>query len=113
MHFSEIKLKVGLNEDKIPVDIKWMASDSDRGQFTDCKAFSLSIWDPTESNTLAINLWTEDMQTDEMHSFYFRSLMQMTESYFRATKNPMIKERMTDFVNQAIKETSDWENNKN
>jgi gliding motility-associated protein GldC len=112
MQYSEIKLKVGLNEHKIPADIKWMATDSERSQFTDCKAFNLSIWDPVEANSLSINLWTDTMQTDEMHSFFFRSLIQMSESYQRATANPFVKDMMNQMVTDLIKKTADWENNK-
>jgi gliding motility-associated protein GldC len=110
---SEIRLKVSLNTQKVPVDIKWMATDSSQEHFTDCKAFNLALWDPVESNSLSINLWTEDMQTHEMHSFFLRALMQQTESYTRATGNPFANEMMRDFVQKLAKQTSDWENELN
>jgi len=47
-----------------------------------------------------------------MHSFFFRSLIQMSESYQRATANPFVKDMMNQMVTDLIKKTADWENNK-
>ena len=44
MKYSEITIKVGLDDQKIPTDIKWKATDSEMNQLTDCKAFNLNIW---------------------------------------------------------------------
>ena len=112
MNYSEITIKVGLNEEKIPTDIKWKATDSEVSQLTDCKAFGLNIWDPIASQSLNLSLWTETMQTDEMHSFFFQSLLQQVDHYVRATGNPFAKEDMLSFVKNLSKKTSDWENTK-
>jgi gliding motility-associated protein GldC len=109
---SEIKIKVGLNEQNIPVDIKWKASDSEHERFNDCKSINLSIWDPVEKNSLGINLWTTDLMVDEMHSHYFRTLLNFTESYVRATKNPYAKELIQSLCTDLAKKTSDWEEGK-
>lgn len=109
---SEIRIKVGLDENKIPVDLKWMATDSDHRHLNDCKAVNISIWDPVDRNSLGINLWTRDLMVDEMHSHFFRTLMQLTESYVRATGNPHAAERMKTFCEDLARETSDWEENK-
>jgi gliding motility-associated protein GldC len=112
MKYSEITVKVGLNDQKIPTDIKWKASDSEMNQFSDCKSFALSIWDPISANTLNLSLWTDSMQTDEMHSFYFQSLIQQVDNYTKATGNPFAKEMVKSFVQELAKKTSDWENSK-
>lgn len=109
---SEIKIKVGLNEQNIPVDIKWKASDSEHERLNDCKSINLSIWDPVEKNSLGINLWTTDLMVDEMHSHYFRTLLNFTESYVRATKNPYAKELIQNLCTDLAKKTSDWEEGK-
>lgn len=112
MNYSEITIKVGLNDDKVPSDIKWKATDSEVNQLTDAKAFGLNIWDPVASQSLNLTLWTEDMQTHEMHSFFFQSLLQQVENYSKATGNPFAKEEMFNFVQDLSKKTSDWENTK-
>lgn len=112
MKYSEITIKVGLDDQKIPTDIKWKATDSEMNQLTDCKAFNLNIWDPISANTLNLTLWTDSMQTSEMHSFYFQSLIQQVDNYTRATGNPFAKEMMMQVVKDLSKKTSDWENSK-
>lgn len=109
---SEIKIKVGLNSENVPVDLKWKASDSDHEAFNACKSINLSIWDPVEKNSLGINLWTLDLTIDEMHSHYFRTLLNFTDSYVRATQNPYAKELIQKLCTELSKKTSDWEEGK-
>lgn len=112
MTYSEITIKVGLDENKVPADIKWKATDSEISQLTDAKAFGLNIWDPVASQSLNLTLWTDSMQTHEMHSFFFQSLLQQVENYTKATGNPYAKDDMLKFVQDLSKKTSDWENTK-
>lgn len=112
MKYSEINIKVALNEQKIPTDIKWKATDSEVNQLSDCKAFSLNIWDPIASSSLNLTLWTDTMQTHEMHSFYFQSMLQQLEHYVKATGNPYAKETVMTMIKDLSKKTSDWENKK-
>lgn len=109
---SEIKIKVGLNENNIPIDLKWNASDSDHERLNDCKSVNISIWDPIEKNSLGINLWTLDLTTDEMHSHFFRTMLNFTDSYIRATQNPFAKEMVQKLCTDLAKQTADWEENK-
>ncbi|MGB1247482.1 MAG: hypothetical protein ACPG4Z_01260 [Chitinophagales bacterium] len=109
---EEIKIKVGLDESNVPVDLKWQATDTEHQALNDCKAVNISIWDPVEKNSLGINLWTTDLRVEEMHSHYFRTLMNLTNSYTQATKNPFAQKMMQKFCEDLAKETSDWEENK-
>lgn len=109
---EEIKVKVGLDTNNVPVDLKWLATASPNANLNDCKAVNISIWDPVEENSLGINLWTTDLRVEEMHSHYFRTLMNITESYVQATKNPFAKKMMKEFCENLAKNTSDWEEEK-
>lgn len=109
---SEIKIKVGLNEQNIPVDLKWKATDSNHERLNDCKSVNLSIWDPVEKTSLGINLWTTDLTTDEMHSHFFRTLLNYTDSYVRATQNPFAKEMIQEMCKKLSDKTVEWEENK-
>lgn len=93
---SKITLEVELNEDKIPVDIKWDASNKE-GQES-CKAFMLSIFERKSKETLKIDLWTKDMQVMEMDRFFFQTLKSMTETYYKATQNQDLARDMHHFV---------------
>lgn len=109
---SEIRFKIGLDERNVPCDIKWQASDSDYKELIDCKSIMISIWDPAQTVALGIELWTNAMTTDEMHSHYFQTLMNITDSYQKATGSPFAAKDMEDFCKELAKKTSDWEENK-
>jgi gliding motility-associated protein GldC len=96
----------------VPLDIKWQASDSKNDELRDCKSIMISIWDAVQKETLRIDLWTNEMTTDEMHSHYFQSLLSITESYVRATGNPIAMEDMKKFAQELAKKTADWEDSK-
>jgi gliding motility-associated protein GldC len=106
---SEIRFKVGLNEQNVPLDIKWSATDSRNNEMRDCKSIMVSIWDANQKETLRIDLWTNEMTTDEMHSQYFQSLLSMTESYVRATRNPHAMEDMKKFAQELARKTAEWD----
>ena len=93
---SNIRLDIELNEEKIPVDIKWSASTKDGEEA--CKAFMLSIFEKKTKETLKIDLWTKDMQVMEMDRFFFHTLRSMTETYFKATQNKDLARDMHAFV---------------
>ena len=109
---SEIRFKIGLDANNVPLDIKRMATDSKNNELRDCKSIMISIWDMVQNQTLKIDLWTNDMTTDEMHSHYFQTLLAMTESYAKATGNPYAVEEMKKFAQQLAKKTGEWEDAK-
>jgi|ERR1043165_2939088 gliding motility-associated protein GldC len=109
---SEIRFKVGLNDKNVPEDIKWMATDSKNNELRDCKSIMISIWDMVQNQTLKIDLWTNDMTTDEMHSHFFQTLLSMSESYARATGNPHAVEDMKKFAQELARKTAEWEDGK-
>ncbi len=109
---SEIRFKIGLDKQNVPIDIKWQASDSKNQELRDCKSIMLSIWDAAQKETLKIDLWTTEMTTDEMHSHFFQTLLSLADSYHRATRNPYVKEELKAFAEQLAKKTAEWEHSK-
>jgi gliding motility-associated protein GldC len=109
---SEVRFKIGLDENNVPLDIKWEATDSANSELRDCKSIMISIWDMVQKQTMKIDLWTNDMTTEEMHSHYFQTLLSMTESYAKATGNPYAVAEMKKFAEQLAKKTADWEDGK-
>lgn len=109
---SEIRFKIGMNAQNVPIDIKWMATDTTNQELRDCKSIMISIWDIHQKETLKIDLWTNEMTTDEMHSQYFQTLLSMTESYAKATGNPHAMDDMKKFAQELAKKTADWEDGK-
>ena len=98
-HQSEIKLTVGLDEAKVPVKIQWEAADNPNGGgVQECKAFLLSIFDKETKDTMKIDLWTTEMQVNEMDRFFFQTLRALSDTYFKATQNKALANDMARFV---------------
>jgi len=93
---SEIKVNIGLNENKLPLEMKWTASD---GNIVDqeAKAMFLSLWDPNEKNTMKIDLWTKDLTVDEMKQFFHQTLLTMADTFENATGEKNICEDLRDY----------------
>ena len=100
MKQSSINIQVSLDEQKIPVDISWNASDSSAHNTRKAKAFLLSLWDGTDKTALRIDLWTKDMMVDEMEDFFYQTLMTMADTYQRATQYPEIANDIKVFAKQ-------------
>ncbi len=80
---SEILIEVGLDENHVPMQIDWKASDgAGEGR---SKAIMLAMWDEKEENTMRIDLWNKDMSIYDMQRFFHQSLMTMGDTYERAT----------------------------
>ena len=96
---SEIKLKIGLAKDNVPVRIDWQAEGGPDGPTsTEAKAFLLSIFDKDSRDTLKMDLWTKDMQVNEMDRFFFQTLRGLADTYFKATQNQQLATDMQKFV---------------
>jgi len=102
MKTSEIKFKVSVDENHLPVKIEWDAPDS--GEKSECKSVMISLWDANENNTLRIDLWTKDMTVDEMKKFYHQNIMTLTDTYVRATNDNATAEQVRKFFQQVGKD---------
>lgn len=80
---TEIKIEIGLDENHVPLDIQWNASDN--GGAGQCKALMLAMWDKAEENAMRIDLWDKDMSIFDMQRFFHQTLMTMGDTYERAT----------------------------
>lgn len=97
IHQSEISIKVGLDENKVPEKIHWDASDGGVNN-EPASAFMLSVWDERTQDTLRIDLWTKEMRMDDMKKFYHQTLLSMADSFERATNEKEMALDMKDFA---------------
>lgn len=96
---SEISIKIGLDEKMVPTRMDWKADDNPEGnEYQECKAMLLSIFDKEHYDTLKIDLWTKDMQVNEMDRFFFQTLRGLADTYRRATQNTELANEMHKFV---------------
>lgn len=93
---STIIIDVELNENNVPVTMKWSAEDGNAHQ-EDTRAMLLALWDPKEQNTMKIDLWTKEMTVDEMKVFFHQTLLTMADSFEKATGEQAITEDLRDY----------------
>lgn len=95
-HVSDIKIRVELDENKVPESLYWTAKDGGVERAVS-KAMLLSIWDHKVQETLRIDLWTKDMPVDEMKKFFHQTLVAMADTFERATEDDKMAATMRDF----------------
>jgi gliding motility-associated protein GldC len=98
MQKSTITIDVHLDNEKVPHQIEWSASNSTADEAQKAKAMMLAFWDGADKSAMRIDLWTQDMMVDEMADFFYQTMMTMAETYQRATRQT---ELVTDMKNFA------------
>lgn len=93
---SEILIKVTTDENKVPEEIAWSASDTDVKD-KKSKAMMVALWDEEEKNTLRMDLWTKTMTIDEMKQFVHQTFVTMTDTFEKATGEDQMAMAMRDF----------------
>ncbi|RKR07794.1 protein involved in gliding motility GldC [Maribacter vaceletii] len=96
LHTSEITLKVGLDENRVPEKLNWSAEDGGV-ENQEIKAMLLSVWDSKNQESLKIDLWTKDMPVDEMKVFFHQTLVAMSDTFMKATQDEKMTATMKDF----------------
>jgi len=82
---SEIKFTITLDDEKIPDQIHWEATDNPNEGIEEAKSISISVWDHFHKGTMKIDLWTKDMPMDEMKRFIIESIGGLGETLLSAT----------------------------
>ncbi|MFD2915561.1 gliding motility protein GldC [Psychroserpens luteus] len=95
-HTSKIELNIELDENKVPEKLHWTAEDGGISN-QEAKAMMLSVWDAKAKETLRIDLWTKDMPVDEMKQFFHQTLVEMSNTFQRATQDEKMSATMKDF----------------
>ena len=106
MKETEIIIKVRLDSNNIPEEIYWSAPD---GGMKDqqSKAILLSFWDSAKKETLKMDLWTKEMQIDEMKSFMLQTFISMKKSISKATGDEDLVNLVDDFCVEFEKRVSE------
>jgi gliding motility-associated protein GldC len=104
---SSIHIDVHLDDNKIPENISWMATDSSAGEIQKAKAFCLAFWDGADKTAMRIDLWTKEMMVDEMAEFYYQMLMTMADTFTRATAQQELGMDIKEFAKKFIQKFRD------
>ena len=100
---SNIIIEVGLDENHVPVKMKWHADDSD--EKGNVKALMLTMWDEQEENAIRIDLWNKEMNIYDMQRFFHQSMLTMADTYSRATGQEDIAKEIRSFAMKFAEKT--------
>lgn len=95
MKTEQIKIDISLDENNVPEKLQWSASENNKS--AEAKAMILSVWDKQEQNAMRIDLWTKDMQVDEMKQFVHQTILTLADSFEKATNEKKMADTMRDF----------------
>jgi gliding motility-associated protein GldC len=95
-HNSEIKINIGLDEQRVPEHLDWTATDGGVNH-APAKAILLSVFDKKTQDTLKVDLWSKDMTTDEMKKFIHQTFMAMADTLERAADEKEVAAEMRIF----------------
>jgi gliding motility-associated protein GldC len=107
MATSTISIDVNLDEQKMPEQIRWRASETSAEEDRKAKAMFLSFWDGDDKAALRIDLWTKEMMIDEMTDFFYQTFMSMADTYQRATRNAEMSQDIKKFAKSFYKQFQD------
>ena len=107
MKKSTIVIDVELDENRIPQNIEWNASESSADKMQQAKAVMISLWDGAEKSALRIDLWTQKMMVDEMADFYYQTFMTMADTFQRATRQTELTDEMKAFAKDFYQKFQD------
>jgi gliding motility-associated protein GldC len=107
MHKSNISIEIELDDNKVPQQIQWTASDSSADMMQPAKSMMVAFWDGADKSALRIDLWTKDMMVDEMADFYYQTMMGMADTYQRATQQKELVDDMKNFAKDFYKKFKD------
>jgi len=97
---GEIIMKAHLNKDNMPAKLEWKASDGPHAKFEDCGAFLISVWDRERKEQLQVNLWELEMTMEEMNHFYFQTLINLSNTMERSTRNAEEAEHLREYAKE-------------
>jgi gliding motility-associated protein GldC len=102
MKKSKIQFEVSLGEDNIPEKITWSADDNEGGKTLDTKAIALSIWDTDRVDSLQLDLWTKEMNIDEMKRFYVNQIGATSSTLLNATGDEELANKVKNFCEELV-----------
>ena len=98
MNKSTITIDVELDQNKLPQQILWKASNSTADEAQKAKAMMIAFWDGKDKSALRVDLWTKEMMVDEMADFFYQTFMTMADTYTRATNQPELAQDIKTFA---------------
>jgi gliding motility-associated protein GldC len=102
MDTSTIQIVVEKDENSIPERITWSADDQGIVN-REARAIALGLWDDLDGVPMGLQLWTKKMTVEEMHAFTAGTLMQLADTFERATSDKDHADAIRMFTKELAK----------
>ena len=102
METSNIHIVVEKDENSIPERITWNADDQGIVQ-REARALALGLWDDVDGVPMGLQLWTKKMTVEEMHAFTAGTMMQLADTFERATSDKAHADAIRKFTKELAK----------
>lgn len=102
MKKSEINLTIELDDQNVPENIKWKATEPAGMELQNADSIALSIWDSNQKNTLRIDLWTKNMPVDEMKRFCIDSLGGFAQTILNSTGDEFMSSEINALCDKFV-----------
>ncbi|MFN4882114.1 MAG: gliding motility protein GldC [Bacteroidota bacterium] len=109
---SSIQINIQMDESNIPERIQWRSEDQTIPSAQDAKAMMLALWDKQSRNGMSVDLWTKEMTIEEMNLFVFQTLMTMSDTFERATRNSQEAASLRTYANAFLKSVQETQTDK-
>lgn len=106
MKKSEINFQIELDEQNLPKEITWDATDKEGG-LESTRSISVNIWDNLKQSTLRIDLWTEEMSVVEMKRFYIDVIGGMAQTILTSTGDEYMSEEMKELCDRLVRHVNE------
>ncbi len=107
---SEIHFDIALDNENVPEQIHWRATDNPNEGIEETKAVSIAIWDMYHRGTMKVDLWTKDMPVNDMKQFCIDIIGTLSDTVLRATGDEKMSEAMNDlcqYLGDLLKKEGD------
>ena len=102
MKKTEINFTITLDDNNVPEKIDWEATDNPYEQLTETKTISINLWDHQHKNTLRIDLWTKDLQVDEMKRFAIDCIGGLGQTLLTATGDEFMSKEINELCDRLV-----------
>jgi gliding motility-associated protein GldC len=99
-----LRFEVELDENNLPLNIKMHSSDGAANE-NNIKALMVSAWAAKTKETLRIDLWTKDMQVNEMFIMYHQTMIGMANTLEKATGHDKLAGALKDYCEFFAEQT--------
>lgn len=102
---SQINLFITLDNKKLAEKIEWRADEAGFDGKKESQTIMLLLWDKKEKMTYSIDLWTKDMNIEDMQIHFHQMFLKMADTFERATQSSDVAEMIRDFNSEFAKRT--------